>query len=192
MGTSGAFFIGALGIKDKTKMKKSEKPLFVENLTAEIKSTNSFVLVDFVGLGVKHQQDLKKRLKTVGAKMLIVKNTLLKRAGKEAKLPEEIVSDHILSGPTAIIISPDDPISFLQVLAKFAQEFEIPQFKVGVIEGNLQDKESLMKLSKLPSKDILFSQTIGVISSPLYGLIATLQGNLQKLYFILSQSKGGE
>jgi len=173
-------------------MKKSEKPLFVENLTAEIKSTNSFVLVDFVGLGVKHQQDLKKRLKGVGAKMLIVKNTLFKRAGKDAKLPDEIISDTILSGPTAIIVSPDDPISFLQVLAKFAQEFEIPQFKVGVIEGNLQDKESLIKLSKLPAKDILYSQVLGAISSPLYGLVGTLQGNLQKLIFILSQAKGGE
>jgi len=167
-------------------MKKSEKPLFVENLKEELKSANSFVLIDFVGLGVKSQQELKKRLKSVGAKMIIVKNTLFKMAGKEAKLSEEILDDKVLTGSSALIVSENDPISFLQVLAKFSSEFEIPQFKVGVIEGSFQDKESLITLSKLPSKEILFSQTVGAISSPLYGLMSTLEGNMQKLIYILN------
>jgi len=138
-----------------------------------------------VGLGVKSQQELKKRLGVVGAKMIIVKNTLFKRAGKELKLGKEILDDSVLSGPTALIVSSDDPISFLQVLAKFSQEFDIPQFKVGLIEGSFQDKEALITLSKLPSKEALFAQAVGSIASPLYGLVGVLEANMQKLIYIL-------
>ena len=74
------------------------------------------------------------------------------------------------------------------MLAKFASEFEIPQFKVGIVEKSFQDKESLIKLSMLPGKEALFAQVVGSIGSPLYGLVGTLQGNLQKLVFILDQA----
>lgn len=167
-------------------MKKSEKQFFVENLIAELKSTKTFVLVDFVGLGVKLQQELKKRLKATNAKMLVVKNTLLKRAGKEAKINEDVINDTVLAGPTAIIISESDPIAPLQVLAKFTAEFASPQFKVGIIDGKFMDKENLIILSKLPSKETLAGQLIATISSPRYQLLNVLQGNLQKLFFVLN------
>jgi large subunit ribosomal protein L10 len=169
-------------------MKKSEKALFIENLTAELKGSNSLVVIDYIGLSVKRQQELKKRLKVSGAKMLVVKNTLLKRAGESANISKEILSDTVLKGPTAIIISESDPIAALQILSKFAQEFEIPQFKVGIIEGKFFDKENLIKLSNLPSKEVLYSQTVGAISSPISSLLSVLQGNLQKLLIILNQA----
>lgn len=167
-------------------MKKTEKQFFVENLKEELKSATSVVLVDYTGLSVKMQQELKKRLKTVGAKMFVAKNTLFKLAAKDAKLPDSILEDSVLSGPTAYIITEDDPIAFLQVIYKFSKEFELPQFKVGVIEGSFQDKNSLINLSQLPGKDVLYAQVIGSISAPLYGLVGTLQGNLQKLIYILN------
>lgn len=166
-------------------MKKAEKPLFVENLKEELKAATAMVLVDFQGLSVKLQQELKKRLKTQGARLTVVKNTLFKIASEKADMPENLRSDSVLSGPTALVITEGDPIAPLQILAKFASEFEIPKFKVGVVEGKFQDKESLISLSKLPSKNILLGQTVGSISSPLYGVVFTLQSNLQKLVFIL-------
>ncbi len=166
-------------------MKKAEKPLFVENLKEELKAASAVVLVDFQGLSVKLQQELKKRLKAQGARLTVVKNTLFKIASEKADMPEEVRSDTILSGPTALVITEGDPIAPLQILAKFAGEFEIPQFKVGIIEGKFQGKENLISLSKLPPKNILLGQAVGAISSPLYGIVATLQSNLQKLVFIL-------
>ncbi len=57
----------------------------------------------------------------------------------------------------------------------------------------LENKENLIKLSKLPTKDILYTQTLSAIASPLYNLLWTLQANSQKLIFILNQkAKGGE
>ena len=166
-------------------MKKTEKSFFVENLSEELKSATSLVLVNYTYLTVKQEQALKKRLKEVGAKMFVAKNTLFKISAKNAKLSDDLLTDTVLSGPTAFVISEADPIAPLQVLAKFTKEFEIPQLKVGVVEGKFQDKESLLKLSLLPSKEILYAQVIGGISAPMYGLLGTLRGNTQKLIYIL-------
>jgi large subunit ribosomal protein L10 len=169
-------------------MKKAEKTFFVENLTQELKSAVCVVLVDYTGLSVKMQQDLKKKLSGCNAKIIVLKNTLFRLAAKSAKVPEETLSDSVLSGPTAMIISEKDPISPLQVLAKFAKENEIINFKVGIIDGNFQDKESLVKLSLLPSKEILTAQLLGNLNGPLYGVVSVLQGNLQKLVYILREA----
>ena len=160
-------------------MKKAEKVLFVDNLTAELSSKKNFVLINYTGLTVKSQQELKKRLKEVGAKMLVVKNTLLKRASETAKLDKEILTDEILSGQTALVISEGDPISFIQVIGKFTKEFSVPQMKVGIIDGLFQNSLFLSQISILPSKDVLLSQLLGVLS-----------GNLQKLVYVLSQKAG--
>jgi large subunit ribosomal protein L10 len=170
-------------------MKKGQKTFFVENLAEELKSANSAVLINFAGMGVKTQQDLKKRLKEVDAKMVVVKNTLFKLAGEKAEFPSETLDDSALTGQTALIITNKDPISPLQVLAKFAKEFEVPQLKVGVIEGFFQNEEELIKLSKLSGKDGLATQVLGAIASPMYGLVGTLQGNLQKLVLVLNEAK---
>jgi large subunit ribosomal protein L10 len=171
-------------------MKKQEKIFFVENLTEELRSAKSVVLINYAGLSVKAQQELKKRLKEVGAKMLVVKNTLLKRAGEAAKVDNQILTDSVLTGQTALVISEDDPIAPLGVLGKFAKEFEVPQFKVGLVEGSFQDTEALKKLSALPGKDALLGQLLGALMSPSYGLVGTLNANMQKLLFILKSKAG--
>ncbi len=174
-------------------MKKQEKIFFVENLTEELRSAKSVVLINYAGLSVKAQQELKKRLKEVGARMLVVKNTLLKRAGEAAKVDKEILSDTVLTGQTALVIAEDDPIAPLGVLGKFAKEFEIPQLKVGIIDGAFQDSATLTKLSILPGKDVLLGQLLAALMTPSYGLVGTLNANLEKLVYVLTtKAKGGE
>ena len=168
-------------------MKKADKPIFVENLSEKLVSATGYVLVDFNGLTVKLQQDLKKRLREVDATMEVVKNSLFKLAAGKAKSPTEIATDTVLQGPTAIVITKSDPISILQVISKFAKESEMPQLKVGVIENSFQDKTSLEKLATLPGKQVLQMQVIGAIQAPTYGLVGTLQGNIQKLLYMLDQ-----
>ena len=162
-------------------MKKAEKPIFVENLTAELKSAKSIVLINYAGLSVKGQQELKKRLSVVGSKLLVVKNTLLKRAGEAAKIDKETLTDTVLTGQTALIISDTESISPITVLGKFVKEFEIPSLKVGIIDGKFYDSASLSQISNLPSREVLLCQVLGALSASEYGLVGTLQGNIQKL-----------
>ena len=167
-------------------MKKSEKPFFVENLTEEIKSASSVILLNYEGLNVSLQQELKKSLREINAKMFVTKNTLFKLAAESAKVDSGALSDTVLTGPTAFVITEDDPIAPLQILHKFAADNNVPQFKVGLIEGIFQDKETLEKLAQLPGKDILYAQTVAAIAGPMYGIVGTLQANLQKLVYILN------
>jgi large subunit ribosomal protein L10 len=169
-------------------MVKQEKKDFVKELSGTLKDASAVVLVDYSGLSVQMQQELKKRLKEVGATMSVAKNTLYKIAAEQADYPKEATQEDVIAGPSALVITQKDPIAPLQVIADYAREFEIPQFKVGIIEGAYQNKENLEKLSKLPGKNALVAQAMGAISSPLYGLIGTLQGNLQKLVFVLQQA----
>jgi large subunit ribosomal protein L10 len=168
-------------------MKKAEKVTFVENLTEELKDAKSVVLVNYSGLNVKAQQDLKSRLKEVNGRMVVVKNTLLKRAMENAKIDKEMAVSDILSGQTALILADGDPIAPIQVLGKFAKESELPKFKVGVVEGTFQDTDALTKLSTLPGRDALLGQVLGSLVGLEYGLVGTLQGNLSKLVYILNQ-----
>ena len=160
-------------------MKKAEKVIFVENLKEELKGSKSVVLVNYAGLGVKAQQELKKRLSEVGGKMIVVKNTLLKRAEESAKFGKDILTDEILSGQTALVIANDDPVAPIQVLGKFAKEFvseaglPVPKFKVGIVEGSFQNQEALTKLSTLPGRDALLGQLLGTLMGAEYGLVGT-------------------
>jgi len=171
-------------------MFKAQKITLVDNLIAELKDAKSLVLVNYTGLNVKAQQELKGRLKEVGGRMVVVKNTLLKRAFESAKIDDKMATDEILNGQTAIVIADEDPISPIQVLGKFAKENELPKFKVGVLDGSFYDSESLGRVSLLPSKDVLYGQVLGALVASEYGLIGTLQGNLQKLVYIIKQKAG--
>ena len=155
---SGAFFVGK-------QMKKAEKTFFVDNLTAEMKSAKGLIVINYSGLNVAAQRELKARLKEVDAKMIVVKNTLLKRAGEAAKVDKQILEDSVLTGQTALIVSEGEPISAVGVLGRFAREYEVPQLKVGILEGTFQDTESLVKISTLPGRDALLGQVLGILMS---------------------------
>lgn len=169
-------------------MPSNKKQRFVEDLAQKLSTSKSTVIVDYSGMNVKTQQELKKRLKEVGAVMLVAKNTLFNLAAKKAGLPKESNTDEVLQGQNAIVLGQDDPIAPLQTLDKFSSEFEVPKLKIGVVEGVFQSKDTLVKLSKLPSKAGLQAQVVGYISAPLYGLSYTLQANMQNLLSILDQA----
>lgn len=166
-------------------MNKQNKTDLITKLSPKLKSATSIVFVNYAGLSVGLQQKLKLQLKAIGSDMTVVKNTLIKLAGKEAGISDEVLTDEVLSGQTALIMTDGDAVAPIQVLGKFVKENQVPQFKVGVIEGAFQNKEALLKISTLPTKEVLYSQVVGSLMSPMYGLVGTLNGNMQKLLYIL-------
>jgi large subunit ribosomal protein L10 len=168
-------------------MLKAQKITYVEELTGKLKNAKSLVLVNYTGLNVKAQQELKNRLDEVGGKMIVIKNTLIKRAGQSADVDPEMLKDSVLQGQTALVVASEDALAPIQVLGKFTKEFETPKFKVGVVEGMFQDEASLTKLSSLPGKDVLLSQVLGSLMSNLYGLVGTLNSPMRQLVYTLDQ-----
>ncbi len=174
-------------VKSNPNPKKIEQ---VQKLAEMISKAKSVVFVDYTGLTVKTQQALKKALKESGGEMLVAKNTLIQLAMDQAQIAKGLPQGESLQGQTALIFADADPVAPIQVLGKFAGEFSLPKMKIAIVEGIFQDHDNLVKISNLPSKSTLLGQALGSISSPLYGLVGTLQGNLQKLIFILEQVKG--
>lgn len=168
-------------------MKKAEKTFFVDNLTEELKAAKSVILINYTGMGVAAQQELKKRLSEVGSKMIVVKNTLLKLAGTSAGIDPKVLEESVLSGQTALVLSETDPVGPVQVLGKYAKENEIPQLKVGIVEGSFQDTDSLKKLSTLPGRDVLLGQVLSALMAPSYSLVGVLNAGPQMLVSMLDR-----
>lgn len=173
-------------MSDRKPHVTAEKKQEVAALAETLKNTQSAIFVSYTGLTVKTQQDLKKKLALGGGTMFVAKNTLLRLAAREAGYPEEAFSDDVLSGQTALVISSEDAIAPLQILGKFIKENEMPSLKVGVVEGRFQDKESLVKLSTLPGREVLYAQVVGAVAAPMYAVVGTLQANIQKLLLVLN------
>lgn len=146
----------------------------VEQLTELIKGSVSGVLVDYKGITVEEDTKLRKELREAGVKYFVEKNTLLLRAFKEAGIEG---LDGYLSGTTAIALSEADQTAPARILGKFAEDAGDEKFhlKAGYIEGEVYDKDGVIALSKIPSKDVLLAQLVGSLKGPMQKLAATLQ-----------------
>jgi large subunit ribosomal protein L10 len=167
----------------------------VAKLAEALKAAASVAFVDYAGMNVAQQNELKKRLKEAGGAMLVAKNTLIKLAGKEAGTADEALAEEVLEGQTAMVTASEDAVAPIRVLGKYIGEFELPKFKAGVVEGKYQDAGALEAISKLPGREELVAHALGALMAPMYGVVGALQGNMQKLIFILEQAKekgGGE
>ncbi|MBP7118796.1 50S ribosomal protein L10 [Candidatus Woesebacteria bacterium] len=164
---------------------KSHKVEIVSSLSKKMGEAKSLVFVEYGGMTMKGQQALKAALKAASADVIVAKNTYLRVAGKAANLPEELLTDSVLSNQTALVWGTEDAVAPIQALGKFMKDSELPKWKAGVVEGVYQDVAGLTKISKLPTKEVLYAQVVGAVAAPMYGIVGTLQGNLQKLVYLL-------
>jgi len=168
---------------------KEEKKQAVAELADSIKSARSTVFVDYSGMSVALLSDLRAKLKSEGNRITVAKNTLLKLAGVGAKAPPEALGKEILTGQTAVVFADEDAVSPIQILGRFTAENELARMKGAIVEGTFQDGASLVKIAKLPGREGLYAQVVGGVGAPIYGLLGTLQGNLQKLIWTLQNAK---
>lgn len=167
-------------------MKKSQKPILVKQLTASAKNAKSVTFIDYQGMGNSQLGALRKQLRKVGGEMLVTKNTLIKRALSNLENSNSLESLSF-EGPTAIVFANDDEIAPLQILGKLAKETNLPKLKFGIFNQSIVDKAQLTVLSVLPNKNVLRANLVSALSAPSYLLVAALQGNLQKLVYLLGE-----
>lgn len=167
-------------------MRKQDKIFTVQNLSAKLKEAKTIVLTDYRGLTADQLNKLRTMVKNVGGEIIVVKNTLLEHALKDASLP---VPEN--EGPTAIIISPEDEIETIRVISKHQKNIGLPKFKSGIWEDRLLTPEELGELGRLPGKNQLFLRLAAILRSPSLRLIGTLSGNQRKLILVL-KTKGGD
>lgn len=140
------------------------KQPIVQAIAEEIKDAQSVVLVDYRGLTVAEDTELRKQLREAGIVYKVYKNTMMKRAfeGTECEALETC-----LEGPSAIAISKDDATAPARILCKFAKDAPALELKGGIVEGTAYDVAGLTELSKIPSREELLSKLLGSLQSPI-------------------------
>ena len=149
----------------------------VEEISAGIKDAQSVVLVDYLGLTVEQDTQLRKSLREAGVSYKVYKNTMLNFAIKGTEF--EPLSQH-LEGPSAIAISKTDATAPARIVANFAKKAEKLEIKAGVVEGNYYDKAGMEALANVPSREELLGKLLGSIQSPITNFARVLNQIAEK------------
>ena len=160
----------------KTRQQKQEQ---VAKLTEKLGRAKAVVFADYKGLNMKQLSDLRDKLREVNGEFTITKNTLLERA-----LPSTN-----LEGPTATLFAYDDEISPIKILVEALKDVALGKVKSGIMGKDILDEAIILQLATLPTKNELRAKTVGVLITPLQGMVGVLQGNLRNLVYALNQIK---
>jgi large subunit ribosomal protein L10 len=168
-------------------MNREQKTAIVEDVAAQIREAEAVFAVDYRGISVPQAATLRERLGEAGARFRVVKNTLTLRAADQAGA--ETLKD-VLEGPTAFtFVSPDggDVALAAKALAQFKRENDLLDFKGGLMNGEPLTAEQIAEIARLPAKDVLHGQLVGVVASPITGLVRGLNALIAGLAVQLRQ-----
>ena len=148
-----------------------DKEIIIQELLDRVNSSPFVLVVEYGGMTVPQFNELRSRLSEGGAECHVAKNTYMKRALADAGLPD--ISED-LKGQTAFVTGEEDVCGAAKALANFAKEFEVPEIKAGVLDGNPLDADQIKALAKLPPREALLAQLLGVINAPASKLLRTI------------------
>lgn len=153
------------------------KQPIVQEISDTMKDAQSVVVVDYRGLTVAEDTQLRKQLREAGVVYKVYKNTLVRRAveGTEFESLTEV-----LEGPSAFAVSADDATAPARVLAQFAKKAPKLEIKAGVVEGTYYDAEGMKVISDIPSREVLLSRLLGSMQSPIANLARVLNQIAEK------------
>jgi large subunit ribosomal protein L10 len=163
------------------RAKKTEQ---VEKLSTELKSVSSVIVATYSKLTVAQDYELRKTLRTSGAKYRVIKNTLAERAAKGTKV-EEVLKG--LAGVTSIAYTQGDPVALAKALAKYAKDNPEFTFKAGVVEGRAVSIKEIESLATMPSKEELYSKLLFLLNAPAQRLATVINATGRDLAVVLNQ-----
>ena len=156
------------------------KKAAVEALSGKIKEASSVVFVDYRGITVAQETELRKQFREAGVEYSVVKNTLTRFATKNVGYD----FDEVLNGTTAMAITTGDPIAPARIVCEFAKKNKLPlSIKGGVVEGSVLSAQQLNGFGELPSKNALVASVLGTFLAPISSLAFVLDQ--------ICQQKGG-
>jgi large subunit ribosomal protein L10 len=175
-------------------MQKEDKARVVAELTERLRSADTLFVADYRGLTMPQIDDLRGKLLEHGAKLTVVKNTLTRRAAKDAGADALLA---LLEGPSAIafIEADGDMVAVAKALADSARDTKVLAIRGGILAGREISADDVDELSKLPPLEILRGQVLGAVIAPLNQLLALVNAPLQNLYGLIDariEQLGGE
>lgn len=149
-----------------------QKKTVVADMIAKLQAAQAGVLVDYRGLTVSEDTELRRKFREAGVDYTVVKNTLTRFAAKEVGLEE---LDSVLHGPTSLAISDSDPVAPAKIIADFAKGNDKVEIKAGFLDGKVISLDEIKTLANTPSRDTLIAKIMGSLNAPVSNLVRTLQ-----------------
>jgi large subunit ribosomal protein L10 len=162
-------------------MNRDQKAAVIEEVAAQIREAEAVFAVDYRGISVPQAAELRIKLNEAGARFRVVKNTLTLLAADKAGADS---LKEVLDGPTAftfVTAEGGDVALAAKALAQFKREHDQLDFKGGVMSGEVLTADQIGELSRLPALDVLHGQLVGVIASPITGLVRGLNALISGL-----------
>lgn len=149
----------------------------VQEISENMKGAQAVVVVDYRGLTVAEDTQLRKTLRDAGVTYKVYKNTLVRRAIEGTEF--ESLKD-VLEGPNAFAISATDATAPARVISKFAKNAPKLEIRAGVIEGDFYDEAGMKAIAEIPSREELLSRLLGSMQSPITNLARVLNQIAEK------------
>ena len=156
----------------------SEKQAIVAALTERIKNASSGVFVDYKGINVAQDTELRTELRKNDVEYSVIKNTLTRFALDDCGLKE---IDPILNGTTSLATSTGDPIAPFRIISEYSKKLnDTFNIKAAFMDGKVLNETEIAEISALPSKDALYSQVFGTLLAPITSLAVVLNQILEQ------------
>src|SRR5437016_3398491 len=164
-----------------TRARKTEQ---VEKLGKDLQNVSTVIVTTYTKLTVPQDYELRKLLRSSGAKYAVVKNTLVERAAKGTKV-EDALKD--LSGVTSIAYTEGDPVMLAKALSKYAKDNPEFTFKAGIVEGRVISLKEIEALATMPSKEEIYSKLLFLLNAPAQRLVTALNALGRKWAVVIDQ-----
>ena len=165
-------------------MNRDQKAATIDALATEFAEVDTVIALDFRGMTVGDAAELRAKLRDADAVMRVVKNSLTERAAAQAGV-EGLTP--LLQGPTALTFVRGDAALAAKTIADAARATKLLPFKGAVMGGSEFSAEQVQALSRLPSRQVLYGQLVGVVAAPVSGLVRTMNALIGGLAVALGQ-----
>jgi len=165
-------------------MNREQKAAAIDEIATEITEASAVFAVDPTGLSVSQSAEIRTALRAADARLRIVKNTLTLRAADKAGVEELKV---LLEGPTALTFVRGDAAAAAKAISDYSRQTDLLPFKGGLMDGAPLEIEQIKAIARLPSRDVLYGQLVGMIASPITGLARGLNALLSGVAIALGQ-----
>src|SRR5438105_7067469 len=165
-------------------MNREQKAAAIAEIAAQIEGAQAILAVDYRGISVPQVAELRAGLRQAETSFRVVKNSLTERAADQSGAD---TLKSLLTGPTALAFVRGDVATAAKAIADYGRSTQLLPFKGGLMDGAALDAEQLRSLSRLPPRDVLYGQLVGVVASPVSGLVRSLSALLGGLAVALGQ-----
>jgi large subunit ribosomal protein L10 len=163
---------------------RDQKAAAIAEIATHIQQSEAVFAVDYKGISVPQAAELRAKLRDADATFKVVKNSLTERAADQAGVD---ALKALLEGPTALTFVRGDAAVAAKAIADYGRATQLLPFKGGFMDGAALEPEQIRALSRLPSREVLYGQLVGVVASPVSGLVRTLNALLSGLAVALGQ-----